>query len=105
MKRKTQTIDIEVKRWFDRTYGNTYFSAQITLDYGLPSVRTYTLPYQYGYGNHAEYVARDLLIEKGELIGREFDLHALSRLCADQKIILRVNYKDTTKREVKEFGL
>ena len=44
----------EIKTWFDRINGNSYFSARITdLNDKVISV----LPFQYGYGSHPEHVA------------------------------------------------
>jgi hypothetical protein len=34
------TIDIQAKEWFDRINGNSYFSGQVTLDYGQETEKT-----------------------------------------------------------------
>lgn len=41
-------IEIWGRRWFSRTYGNTYFTARIYVDGQL----VHTMPEEYGYGNH-----------------------------------------------------
>jgi hypothetical protein len=43
-----QSIDVFGRRWFQRAYGNTYFTADISVDGTL----VHTLPKQYGYGDH-----------------------------------------------------
>jgi hypothetical protein len=43
---KVKTIDITAKEWFDKTFGNSYFSAQIILNYGLKDQEKYCLPFQ-----------------------------------------------------------
>jgi hypothetical protein len=40
------TIHIEGRRWFQKTFGNTYHSVRIWRD----GVQVAHLPYQYGYG-------------------------------------------------------
>lgn len=62
-----KTIDINAKEWFDKVNGNSYFAAKITLNYGTDYAVTIKLPFQYGYGNHYEYMAVKEL-EKQQLI-------------------------------------
>lgn len=52
-------ITIKARRWFDKVYGNTYFSCRIYKDGGLIKV----IPMQYGYGNHFEDKAIEYLKE------------------------------------------
>ena len=42
---------VEQKEYFDRTYGNTYFSARVIDTDGKEVLR---LPFQYGYGSHCQ---------------------------------------------------
>lgn len=42
-------VHIECRRWFQKTCGNTYFSAYVTFDDG--STETIT-KFSYGYGDH-----------------------------------------------------
>lgn len=50
-------LHIEGRRWFQRTYGNTYHSVRIFED-GAPIA---ALPYQYGYGDQYLQTALDWL--------------------------------------------
>lgn len=50
------------RRWFDKTYGNTYHSAEICID-----ENTVKIPFQYGYGDQYIYTAIDYL-KKEKLI-------------------------------------
>ena len=77
---------VTTKEWRDRTYGNTYFSSQIE---NLEDGMTYKLPFQYGYGTHSEFIAKEFL----NLKGFNSDLPI--------KFIKIPNCK---QREVKEFG-
>jgi len=42
------------KEWFDKVNGNSYFSSQVQATKNLNEV--IKLPFQYGYGNHSEWV-------------------------------------------------
>ena len=59
-----QTIDIHTYTWFDRTYGNTYFAQEITLNYGTDQEKTYKNPFRYGYSSF-DYVALEFLRKQG----------------------------------------
>lgn len=48
-----KTVTVIGRRWFDRTYGNTYFSAQILID-GVP---VEGIDYEYGYGDQYAWEA------------------------------------------------
>jgi len=50
-----KTIDINAKEWHDKIYGNSYFSSDVILNYGMNSQETIKVPFQYGYGDHYLY--------------------------------------------------
>lgn len=50
-----KTIDIYAKEWHDKINGNSYFSSDVILNYGMNSQETIKLPFQYGYGDHYIY--------------------------------------------------
>jgi hypothetical protein len=50
--RKIKTVDITAKEWFDKINGNSYFSAIITINFGMKNSKTLYVPFQYGYGEH-----------------------------------------------------
>ena len=58
-----KTLTIIGRRWFQKTYGNTYFTADIIVDGEL----IHTLPFQYGYEDHYLDVANDWLSDHGYL--------------------------------------
>lgn len=71
--RYIKSIFIESRAWFDKTGGNTYFSARISLDGKLIGV----LPFQYGYGSQFETAALEWL-KANEVINHEHrTLHEL----------------------------
>ena len=51
MKTKIKTIDIQAKEWFDKVNGNSYFSARVTINFGMKTENTVIVPFQYGYGD------------------------------------------------------
>lgn len=62
---KTKNVEVSIKRWRDKTYGNSYFSLTyiIRLNDGKYS-RIYS-PMEYGSGSHPEWVAWKFLQENG----------------------------------------
>jgi hypothetical protein len=89
---QTQTIDINAKHWFDRINGNSYFSAEVTINYGQADAQTFILPFQYGYGDAYIYASLSELNKRG-LIGatNTADLR-------DAGIILRYHIEKNCKR-------
>lgn len=97
-----KTIDINAKEWFDKTYGNSYFSAQIIIDYGMDTEKKFELGYQYGYGDHYIDMAKQKLQKEGLV---PIETISLWRYCDENKIILRTSkQKNCLKRDVKSFG-
>jgi hypothetical protein len=100
---KIKTIDVQAKEWFDRINGNTYFSAQITLNYGMKSEKTLHIPYEYGYDSYYEQASLDLLKKEGILK----DVGTFGRLsvaCENRGIILRSSKVKALKRDVIQWG-
>lgn len=54
-------IEICGRRWFSRTYGNTYFTAKIYVDGQL----VHTMPEEYGYGDHYLWQSFEWLEKNG----------------------------------------
>ena len=61
------TFHIEGRRWFQRTYGNTYHSVRIYQGNAL----LVCLPYQYGYGEQYIETAIQWLEDNGHIAKRE----------------------------------
>jgi hypothetical protein len=61
----------EIKTWFDRINGNSYFSARIyDLDMNLLKV----VPFQYGYGSHPRDVCITTINSMNEVHQHKFDI-------------------------------
>lgn len=50
--RDIKTVDVQAKEWFDKVNGNSYFSAEVTVNYGMKNESSFSIPMQYGYGDH-----------------------------------------------------
>ena len=61
-------LHIEGRRWFTRTYGNTYHSVRIYAD----GKEIAFLPYQYGYGDQWLQTALDYLREQNLIEPQEY---------------------------------
>ena len=62
-KKIEKSLLVEGREWFDRSGGNSYFSARIWVDGEIVGV----LPFQYGYGDQYLYTAQEWLTEEGYL--------------------------------------
>ena len=110
---KIKTIDILAKEWFDRIYGNSYFSAQITINYGMKDEVIMKVPFQYGYKRQYEQAAKEILLRElyiehileSRAADGEYYTDSLTRICRNRNIILR-SYKveNCLKIDVKRFG-
>lgn len=58
-----RSLFVECREWFDKTGGNSYFSARIWVNGGQVAI----LPFQYGYGDQFIYEAQKKLTELGYL--------------------------------------
>lgn len=90
-----KTIDVNCKEWRDKTYGNTYYSARVTINYGMPNERGYCIPFQYGYSGASSEVAKKLFPESYVSLRME---------CERRGIILRENTVQAKKKETEEWG-
>jgi hypothetical protein len=101
MKTQIKTIDIQVKEWRDKTYGNTYFAAIVAVNYGMEDEREYKLPFQYGYGDHAKNMAYKELQKVGEINEPN---GSFWQYCKDNNIITRFTVKENClQRELKNI--
>lgn len=61
--RKPKVIRIVGRRWFQKSYGNTYNTATVYVD----NVEVLTTPKQYGYGDHYVQVGWEALVKSGKV--------------------------------------
>jgi hypothetical protein len=88
-----RSIFIEARQWHDRTYGNSYYSAQVFID----GEHVYSTGMRYGYEYQYEHdISRDLA-NMGLLPG---DTDNVRRYCRDNGIDFYSVRYDTPKREL-----
>jgi hypothetical protein len=101
MKNLINTIDLQAKQWNDKVNGNSYFSAQITLNFGQDTQKIICLPFQYGYDSCYEYSALKAL-ENENLIPA--GAGSLWSWCRENKVVFNSSKKEKCKKsEVKNF--
>jgi hypothetical protein len=96
--RNIKTIDIEALEWFDKVNGNSYFSANVTINFGGKKEKRISLPFQYGYGDFYEHEAFKVLESTGIIEDADDQMHW--QYCNLHKIIWRSSINDALKREV-----
>ena len=90
---KIKTIDIQAREWFDKLNGNSYFSATVTVNYGMKTAKIIELPFQYGYGDHYKDMAfkeieKELKLKDVEHYNNGGN-EQIWRYCKRKRIILR----------------
>lgn len=92
-----QSVVVVGRRWFQRTYGNTYHTALIVVN-GQTVAKT---PKAYGYGDHYLQTAGDWLEQNGYMPGREHYPHGgaepLWSYCRDRGIAYTAEPIDVTR--------
>jgi len=100
--KQVKTIDVTVKEWFDKSAGNSYFSARIIFNYGISNEYSISLPFQYGYGDLYEDMAMKEIIKlfpRVKLAGcRLWQLREKGVILHSEKI------RNCTKKEAVNFA-
>ncbi len=99
--RSVKSVDIQGKEWFDKVNGNSYNAVQVFVNYGMKNAFSFSIPFQYGYGNYFEQSAIEHLEAAGVI-----DKDTFRELRYNGKI--EVNSSKVEKclqRDVKRFGL
>jgi hypothetical protein len=91
-----KSLDVNVKTWRDKLYGNTYFAGTFVTDYGTETEKTYLLPFQYGYGEQCLQEVKKLLTEFNRISCPDFE--SLRNYCKSKNIILRFNMQENCKK-------
>jgi hypothetical protein len=90
-----RSVFVECREWFDRSGGNSYFSARVWVN-GKWEI---TLPFQYGYGDHFKSVAVSALAEKG-FIPKQLKDRSLWAIADSMLFDLYTSKAITTKKEM-----
>ena len=90
-----RSVFVECREWFDKTGGNSYFSARVWVN-GKWEI---TLPFQYGYEDHFKSVAVRALVEKG-FFPKELETRALWVIAEQMLFDCYTSKAYTTKKEM-----
>ena len=90
-----RSIFIDIREWFDRVNGNTYFSAIVSVD----GEWQFTTGMQYGYGDQALYEAAKVLEARGFVVDLD-DHRAFTIQAREAGIDLYYARLDCLKREL-----
>lgn len=97
-----KTIDVQAKEWFDKANGNSYFSAQVTINFGEPDCIGFSIPFQYGYGEHYKQSTLEALKKRFNITT---DTASLDRYARENNITLRASIETGCKQsDVKAWG-
>jgi hypothetical protein len=87
-----RSITIVGRRWFQQSYGNTYFSVVVFVN----GDRVHSVDCEYGYGSQYEQCATDWLLANGYLPD---DSAPLSKFCRENKIELLNTVVDVPRKK------
>lgn len=95
-----EAVHISARRWFQQSYGNTYFSLSVDVEICGKLVEVVNVPFQYGYGDHFDTVALEEFSKVINLEGKEFSRGAyLSRFCRDNGITVYSHASDVRRKK------
>lgn len=99
---KTKKVSIFGKRWFQKTYGNTYHSAEIEVNDNL----VHKIEFCYGYGSQYEWNAYKWLQENGYIKISQKDMNSrgsvaicLGRYCRENDIEFSSTVVDVKRKK------
>lgn len=95
-----EVVHITARRWFQASYGNTYFSLSVDVEIAGKLVEVVNVPFQYGYGDHFDTVAMDEFNKVIDMEGKEFMRGSyLSRFCRDNGIAVYCHASDVKRKK------
>ena len=102
---EVKTITVLGRRWFQRSYGNTYFTAHVVVtginEQGEDCVHRHNMPKEYGGGLYYEQAATEWLQAAGYLPGIEEyangGMESLWRYCQRMNIELIAQAEDVSR--------
>ena len=92
------SLTVIAKEWFDKVNGNSYFSAQITVN----NDHVIKIPFQYGYDRMYIQQTFNTLTDYGYECGRGWNIE---KYCNENKIPhVFVKHEKCLQRDVKAWG-
>jgi hypothetical protein len=91
----SKVIEINVREWFDKVNGNSYWSAHVFITESTDKIPTgYVFTFQYGYGDHSRAVVLNELSKLGEISGNNY------QTLRDSGVMVIHHKRDSRKREL-----
>ncbi|UZZ64046.1 hypothetical protein A71_240 [Escherichia phage A7_1] len=95
-----EAVHVLARRWFQKLYGNTYFSLSVDVEIAGKLVEVVNVPFTYGYGDHFDTVALEEFSKVINMEGKEFSEYSyLSRFCRDNNIPVYSNAVDVKRKK------
>ena len=99
-KPKVKSVEVWGKRWFQKSYGNTYHKVKVYVNNKLIG----TSPITYGYGEQYLQTAKEILIEKGYFPRALKKTSSLTMFFRDRKIDFTYYVNDVNReKDLKNF--
>ncbi len=98
--RDIKTIDVNAREWFDRVNGNSYFSMNVTINYGMKTEQSFYVPMQYGYGDHYRHQAFEEIKKRLNCFKNVAERESYFRAYEKHKIIAKHSKVDSLKRDL-----
>jgi hypothetical protein len=89
---EVKKIYLHARRWFQRSYGNTYHTVEIWVNDHL----VHKIPFTYGYGDQWSYNAGKWLVDNG--YGRFSGYYPISRYCRESGIEYNHTVEDVKRK-------
>lgn len=97
---KVKEIHIEGRRWFQKTYGNTYNTTKTLVVFSDGTTKEFFTPMEYGYGDHYKDIAIKNLVNEKILPKLDNDRFYYWADFQELKIELYYNAIDCLKKEL-----
>jgi hypothetical protein len=95
-----EAVHVSARRWFQASYGNTYFSLSVDIEIGGKMIEVVNVPFQYGYGDHFDSVALEEFSKVIDMEDKEISRGSyLSRFCRDNEIAVYSNASDVKRKK------
>lgn len=94
-----ECVHITARRWFQRSYGNTYFSLVVDVEIAGKLVEVVNVPFEYGYGDHYDTVALEQFKSAVNLDKELADYCYLSRALKESGITVYNHCSDVERKK------
>ncbi len=94
-----ECVHIQARRWFQKSYGNTYFSLKVDVEVNGKLIEVVNVPFEYGYGDHYDTVALEQFKQAVNLDKDLIEYAYLSRTLRGRGIKVYSNVSDVDRKK------